>query len=339
MKHSNNNQFDDEFKRLNGIFYTITNPFKIDIFYKWLSLIPKEAKEIILEPFAGANHIVEMINEINSDFKWKCYDINPGQYNSCDEFKVEKRDTIQYFPKGFRTVITNPPYLAKNSATRRNLHFPQTKYDDIYKLSLDIMLENCDYIAAIIPESFITQNLFHDRLYAVVSLTCKMFNDTECPVCLALFVPEKSDDFQIYQQNRFIGTYLTLKENIEMSSYNKVSWKFNDKNGEIGLFAVDSKNKESIRFCLGKEIPSSAINNTSRSITRISGINTDVDLELFVDKCNEILKNYRVSTKDVFLTSFKGLRDDNQYRRRLDYKTTRNILNKAMEFFDKEDNS
>lgn len=324
-----NNAFDN--KRLHGVFYTTTNPFKVDIFYKWFKLIPEDAKHCLLEPFAGANNIVSMLYEIGFEYNWRCFDIAPPEHNNFSEFLVEQRDTLTDYPEGYNVAITNPPYLAKNSATRRGLSFPNTNHDDLYKYSLEVMLSNTDYVAAIIPESFLTQELFHERLYAVVSLTCKMFDDTECPVCLALFIPEHSNDFKIYRQDRLIGNYQALKDKIQISSYNKVNWKFNDKDGNIGLYAVDNQSEASIKFCLGTEIPQEDVKPTSRSITRISGLSDSVDLELFIKKCNEFLKEYRESTKDVFLTSFKGLRKDMQYRRRLDFKTAKNILNKVME--------
>ena len=322
-----------EQKRLNGVFYTISNPFKTEGFCRWFDLIEDKESNIFIEPFAGANNIVLMINEINSNLKWECYDINPPNYNNFDDFPVIKRDTLNDFPNKYHVAITNPPYLAKNSATRRGLSFPETIYDDLYKLSLDVMLQNVDYIAAIVPESFLTQKLFHDRLHTVISLTCKMFEDTECPVCLALFVPEKTDDFRIYRQDKFIGNYSELKNDIRLSEYSNIDWKFNDSLGTVGLYAIDNQVQASIRFCIGDNIDSDAVKYTSRSVTRISGLPDDIDLVEFVDKCNEILAEYRNHTEDVFLTSFKGLRKDNKYRRRLDFKTAKNILNKAMEFF------
>lgn len=330
------NYKEESIKKLTGAFYTTTNPFKIDIFYKWYSLIPEKDKTEILEPFAGANNIVAMIHEININAKWKCYDINPPQHNVFDDYIVEVRDTLSNFPKGYKVAITNPPYLAKNSATRSGLSFPETQHDDLYKYSLEKMLKNCDYVAAIIPESFFTQNIFHDRLYAVVSLTCKMFDDTDCPVCLALFVPNGSGDFMIYQQNRFIGNYSELKSLLIKSEYRKVNWKFNDKNGSIGLYAVDGQGEASIRFCLGESIDSDRVKTSSRAITRISGLPDDVDIEKFIEKCNDYLKDYRIKTKDVFLTSYRGLRKDNQYRRRMDFATAKEILNKTMELFEEE---
>ena len=52
-------------KKENGQFFTVTNPFFVSIFYKWFELIPEQKRETILEPFAGSNNIVKLINELS----------------------------------------------------------------------------------------------------------------------------------------------------------------------------------------------------------------------------------------------------------------------------------
>lgn len=285
-----------------------------------------------MEPFAGANNIPRMIidDDIIPNSKWSCFDLEPGE-NVCPEFEIAVMDTIKNYPKGYRVAITNPPYLSKNSATRRGLAYPDTKYDDLYKLCLDVMLKDTSYVAAIIPETFITAGLFHDRLHTVISLTCKMFSDTDCPVCLALFAPknEAPKSFEIYRMNELLGTYSDLSAG-DVQDVLGIAWKFNDPDGEIGIWCVDNTRENSIYFGDGTEIPSSDIKNTSRSITRVGGLPDGVDIDLFIKHCNRILIDYRKNTKDVFMASFKGLRIDGLYRRRLDFATARRIMNLAL---------
>ena len=330
----------DERKKLNGQFFTVTNPFISNPFYAWLESIPKEKKMEIIEPFAGSNNIVKMINDLRLfDIRWHCYDVMPPSYNAVPEVTVTKQDTIEDFPviKNVYLAITNPPYLAKNSATRSGLPFKYKEYDDVYKKCLEVMLNNCEYVAAIIPESFITANLFHSRLKTVISLTCKMFDDTDCPVCLALFSPEheidKDHGFDIYKQGDItrIGTFKELDSFCVKSDCNRKKWVFNDKNGEIGLLCCDNTKNASIKFVRGELISPDCVKVSSRAKTRISGLPKDIDLDLFIEKCNEILVSYRSNTRDVFLTSFKGLRDDRMYRRRLDFDTAKNIMGSALE--------
>lgn len=324
-------------KKENGQYFTINNPFKLEIFNKWFNLIDK--KEPILEPFAGANNIVKLINEVYPKTQFVSYDIDLSFENVYPCVKIIKRDTIKNFPKGYKTVITNPPYLAKNSATRNKLFYPNTEYDDIYKYCLEILLDNVDNVAAIIPESFITTGLFVDRLYAVSSLTTKMFNDTECPVCLAMFVKNKInfnldiDNYYLYHMDEYIGEYKNILKKINkyLSDEENVNWKFNDKNGNIGIKCVDDTKKPTIYFLDGMQIEKNRIKVSSRALTRVSGLPKNINKKQFIEKCNNIVDKYRLNTKDIFLTSFKGLRADNSYRRRLDFKTARQIMNKALE--------
>ena len=330
----------DESKKLNGQFFTVTNPFISNPFYMWFESIPNEKKRIIIEPFAGSNNIVKMINDLKlADIEWFCYDIEPPSFNAVPEFVVNQQDTIDNFPviEGAYIAITNPPYLAKNSATRSGLPFKYSEYDDLYKKCLEVMLKKCEYVAAIIPESFITAKLFHNRLKVVISLNCKMFDDTDCPVCLALFSPEQEIDkehgFEIFRQGDItrIGTFNELDSFNVKSKCNRKKWIFNDKNGEIGIMCCDNTKTASIKFVKGEDVDPDCIKVSSRAKTRISGLPKNVDLNKFIDKCNEILNEYRINTKDVFLTSFKGLRDDKMYRRRLDFDTAKNIMGYALE--------
>ena len=325
-------------KKLRGQFYTTVNPFNNDLFYKWTDIIAGFENETILEPFAGANNIVRMMDDLGYKNKWVCYDIDPGEVNNFPQYAVEKKDTLSEYPDNYRITITNPPYLAKNSATRSGLPFPETDYDDLYKLALDIMLKKTQYVAAIIPESFITQSLFHDRLFGVVSLTCKMFEETDCPVCLSLLVPTESkaklkieeDDFLVYRENVFIGNFKNIKKS-KIKANSSRDWKFNAPDGEIGLLAIDNTRSKSIKFVPGDEIDPSKIKVSSRGVTRIKGLPDDIDAGAFINEANKEINRFRESTGDLFLTAFRGLRKDGYYRRRLDFESAREILTYSME--------
>lgn len=323
-----------------GQFFTITNPFDNDLFYKYVNLIEDFSNKVILEPFCGSNNIVKMINDLGFENKWKCFDINKQEINNFPKYSIEINDSLLNYPKGYKVAITNPPYLAKNSATKNGIKY-MFKYDDLYKESLSIMLENTDFVVAIIPESFINQGLFHERLYGVSSLTVKMFEDTDCPVCLALFIPKylkeklfTNNDFMIYKNSGYLGNYNEIiKKKIFFT--NGIKFSFNSPNGKIGLIGIDSVKGIKIKFVKGEDVDSTKIKPTSRGITRINSdcIENMNENEIFelIEKCNSILELYRQSTNDVFLTSFKGLREDGYYRRRLDFKTANTILNMALQ--------
>lgn len=317
----------DKNKIINRQFFTTNNPFILKPFLDWFNKI--EDKKVILEPFAGSNNIPTMIEELADSVTWDCYDIELASVNNYPRTKIQINDSIQNFPTGYNISITNPPYLGKVSASTKHLPFPDCRYDDVYKLCLEKLLDNVNYVAAIIPETFIISKLFTERLDTVISLTCKMFDDTDCPVCLALFNKDKTEDFKIYRMDKFIGSYKELVKYIPTANMN-IRFKFNDPHGSLGIKCIDTNSGPTIRFCDGEEIDSTKIKISSRMETRVD-IPEDINLEELIVKANSILSEYRTKTEDVFLAPFKNLRKDNKYRRRLDFKTANLILNKAVE--------
>lgn len=322
-----------------GQFYTRKSPFQYERFIKWFKSIPMYPNLKLIEPFAGSNAIIKMIledfHEINPE-QWGAYDIQPEaqELNLVSNLKLTELDTLTHFPEGYDIAITNPPYLAKNSATRKGSEISFGIYQDLFELSLERMLAKCNYVAAIIPESFITRNLFQDRLEAVISLNTEMFEDTEFPVCLAMFSRDKSKNFEIWRGDKFLGTYNDLFEKVENLLVNIAPriFKFNDPNGVLGLTAIDSTIKPTIRFRPGSEILETNIKVSSRAETRISSslFQKSFTIEELIEEANSILGTYRDISHDVFLTSFKGLRSDGAYRRRLDWDTTGRILGTAI---------
>ena len=307
-------------KRRNGQYFTKGNCFKLFSFKEWFNSIPGNASMTIVEPFAGSGDIPSLMQKAGYNNKWELYDLYPQGKD------VVKNDSIAHCPKG-KCIITNPPYLAKNSATRRGLKFPETDYDDLYKLALSKILDSALYVAAIIPESFITSGMFLNRISRVISLRFKMFDDTSCPVCLALFSP--SDVFQVYYNNKLIGNMPKLKKCLPTPRMTQ-QWTFNSRKGDIGLIAIDNTRTNTIRFVRGETILGDSIKVSSRAITRILG-NGHYNLDKLITEANAILGKLRSDTQDVFLTSFKGIRKDSKYRRRLDYSLARDILDLAYE--------
>ncbi|WP_322910762.1 hypothetical protein [Mycoplasmopsis felis] len=291
-----------QLKTMYGRFFTITNPFKNNYFFKWYKSIEKYyhkpvSEMTFLEPFAGENNIIDLIQELNlsQPLNWDCFDINQPKENKVPEFDIKIQDTIKEFPKGYKVAITNPPYLAKNKAKKINIENFDNNYSDLYLNALDKMLNNCDFVACIIPESFITSGQYHERLYCVISLEMKMFSDTETPVCLALFNKEKTNDFFIVRNGIDIGYYSELKKYFSEYKTN-IDWQFNDPDGLIGLYAVDNTKEASIKFLPGNQIDKNSISHSSRSITRISFTGfklSDNELLEFIKLSNDLLNDYR----------------------------------------------
>jgi hypothetical protein len=324
-----------------GQFYTRKNPFGFPRFENWLKSIPNLDRAKFIEPFGGSNSIVQMILETFPEVQanqWSSYDIHPEaqQENLVPSVKLQRRDTISNFPEGFDICITNPPYLAKNSATRKGLKVDFGKFQDLFEVALNEMLGKSAYVAAIIPESFISRGLFTSRLEFVISLNLEMFDDTEFPVCLAVFSPEHSAGFEVWRGGSLIAELPKLDQDVrKLLKATKIEGlRFNDPNGPLGLTAIDGTKSPTIRFRLGREIESGEIKPTSRALTRISFpllSQNPESLEDLIFESNLLLNEYRELTNDVFLTSFKGLRADGHYRRRLSWQIATEILATASE--------
>lgn len=321
-------------KRQLGQYYTVANPFHHPLFYSWLDLIPEDIKSTKwLEPFCGSNNIPDLLDSLElktaDNLSWSSYDIEL-QDDCSSPIEITQQDTLASFPEGYSICITNPPYLAKNSAKRRGLSYPATEYDDLYKYCISKCLENTQYLAAIIPQSFITcrNSELKNRLYGIVTLNIQMFEDTDCPVCLALFQKDETTDFYISESSSLqIDNYSSFSQ-YKLTSTSDINLNFNSPHGKLGLKAVDNTIQASIEFCSGDAFSPNSIKNSSRSYTRIhsSAFDNIKDFDSFINDLNVYLADWRAKTNDIFLTSFKGLRRDSCYRRRLDWSTAANLI-------------
>lgn len=304
-------------KRQHGQFYTVGNPFLLAPFTNW---VERHAirDEKVLEPFAGANNLINALRETKMADTAASFDIAP--HNP----EVLYRDTLNDFPQGYKVCVTNPPWLAKNSAKRRGLDFPISPFDDLYKHSLDLCLQNCDYVAALIPATFLQSREFRNRLETVIFLhDQRMFTDTENPVCLALFGLNLTTSIEIFDDEERIGLLHELEKSLPEKT-RTIEMVFNHPNGALGFVAFDNTHAPSIRFCSGEELERYDIGFSTRMITRIHG--DFENLPTAIDILNEKLGQFRDQTGDIFLTPFKGLRKDGKYRRRMDYRLARKFI-------------
>jgi len=301
-------------KRSNGRYYTSGNPFRNEPFIDWAKIAGLPDKHI-LEPFAGSNSLINMLSDMGLCKQASSFDISPADSD------VVMRDTLEDFPQGYEICITNPPWLAKNSSTVRGLPYPKCKYDDLYKYALGKCLDNCPYVAALIPESFITANLFQDRLHTFISLTSKMFNETENPVGFALFVPDSICDVDIWSGTEWIGPLSMIRKLRPEPIKVGIAVQFNNPDGNVGLIALDNTKEASIQFCDVAELANYKVKTTGRHITKLM-----VDGQIRIREWNKIMDAFREMTHDVLMTCYKGIRKDGKYRRRCDWSLARGII-------------
>lgn len=300
-------------KRLLGQYFTRYNPFSLDPFLQWSEGVNIK-NSIILEPFAGENSLIKFLISNNLCNRYISFDIEP----KADD--VHYKDTLKDFPNNFDVCITNPPWLAKNSATKMKAPFYAGDYDDLYKYALDKCLSNCKYVAVIIPESFIRSGLFKDRLNTFVSLTSNAFEDTTHPVGLALFDENKLEDVKIYRDNEFIG-FLSEIEKSRPPLIKSKDIIFNEQKGNLGLIALDNCKEASIKFCDPKELKNYKVKKHGRHITILN-----IPFKPKIKAYNDIINEFRIKTQDVLLTSYRGIRKDGFYRRRLDWQLAKDII-------------
>lgn len=291
-------------KILLGQYYTKQNPFKGSAFDIWNNERPKDCK--ILEPFAGAGNLFSMV-----DGNWVGYDIQPNHPD------IIQQDTIKEFPTGYKVCITNPPYLAKNSLARKKgeLFF---KHEDLYLDCIELSLQNCEYVAAIIPSTFFGTKMFRDRLMCWDKMDCELFEDTFHPVGVAYFGPNNYDT-KLFVNGESVS--------ITPPPQKLVPIQFNVEDGNYVLFAIDKNTGDNIH-----------IEPVSDSFDRTKYLkNTSRNYVLFhyngslnVDKVNDTISRWRIQTKDFELTSFKSTMKSGKYRKRMSFITLKEIITKVV---------
>ncbi len=348
-----------------GWFFTKKNIFENKIFQEWFKSIPEVNKKIVLEPFAGKNTIIDMLQSLNN--------IEHNQFMSFDIFPrredVILNDTLKKFPVGYDIVVTNPPFIARNSASRREFDLMEYfdlcehEYNDLYEVCLDKILRNTKYAAVIVPESFLKSKYFKNRLHSVISLAQKkIFEQTEHPVCLALFQEKENNGiYNIYHNEILIGNnqdlqrthheFYEYQDKYQITEYgimkfdDRIGFKMflNSTDGQIGLIAIDATDAhKKIRFCSGSEILESDVGHHSRLRTRfkiekLNGDFSENEIKEIIDILNHNLKSLREKTHDIFLTSFKGMNNSMMYRRRLDFITAKKLMIMSVNhWFDKK---
>ncbi|WP_029512736.1 TRM11 family methyltransferase [Mycoplasmopsis iners] len=295
--------------------------------------INQQNRSIVYDPFAGKGDLLNvaktMLNfkeiiglDIDSNLNWNIND-------SLIKIPIVKNALI----------LTNPPYLAKQSAKRKNIdhdnYFSNSIYNYIYLISLEKMLDTGLPIVAIIPESFINSNFKNKHLlHSITIIEDDLFDDTENPVIVACFDNLNKDmsKVKIFKNDFFIGYWEQIFRN-KLVPVKNIQITFNSSEGWLGLKAIDGiKNSDLIRFDFKNNFDydwQNKIKETSRHFTLIDLEIDNENKSLFINECNRILNNLRNASFDVILTPFKGNNKSGKRRRRLDFKLARAIMEQA----------
>lgn len=303
------------------------------------------------DPFAGDGHLLDVAKKFN--FSIIGCDID----NSiCANNKWDQNDSLLNLDVHKGTfILTNPPYLAKNSAKRLGSEMvsyfsrdvlnkqADSEYkvlNDLFKIAITKGIEKYDDSIWIVPESGIQDleklPLWKKNLHSVTILENNPFDDTEHPVCIMIF-SRSNPKQEVWKNDVQLGHWTDLyqlHQDFAQNVSKHLSMNFNEKHGNLGFRAVDGTREDGtmkIKFCLADELgyPRKSIKISSRHLTYISVDLGDEELSNVISLANQLIDDYRAMTHDVFLTAFMGNNKQGARRRRLDYKLARVIFNKA----------
>lgn len=289
--------------------------------------------KIAYDPFAGGGDLLRVATEQLGFNNTIGLDID-------DTLEWTQNDSLLNIPHVDNAIIiTNPPYIAKQSASRKKIdlskYFLLSKYDDVYLIALDNMLKAQKHVVAIIPESFINSSYMQkNKIYSITVLEDNPFEDTENPVCVVCFdgIEKSFSNVKIYKNESLIGSLEDIRK-IRIEPKNNVDITFNTLEGWLGLRAVDSTDdKTIINFDYKENFKYDWENNIKVSSRHFSLININVPEKLkplFINECNLILNEIREKSFDILLTPFKGNTKKGIRRRRLDFRLARAIMELA----------
>lgn len=145
--------------------------------------IPTDA--YLIEPFVGGEDLIQLF----PNHQWETYDVDPA--TNAQHYQDTLLNPPNYQGKW---VITNPPFLAKNKASNKQI-FDIYNVDDLYKAFLVSMLE-CEGGIVIVPTNFLSDERTADvrkkffNRFEILELnvfTVPVFKTTTYSVCSFAF--------------------------------------------------------------------------------------------------------------------------------------------------------
>lgn len=203
----------------------------------------------VIDPFAGNQDLIDWSRKNNCK-KVIGFDCDKKYI---DNKNVFYNDSIN-FPKQYKFICTNPPYLHKNKADKKtkerffsDFH---SNFEDLYQVSIFSIL-NCEKGILIVPLNFLCaenskniRNLFFDK-FEIVRLNIfseQVFDDTTYNVVSFYFKSKKGD----LQKNKIFATIFPEKKQVTFTIEKKFNWQLggefidrikNTKN-DLGVFRL-----------------------------------------------------------------------------------------------------
>ena len=289
--------------------------------------------DIAYDPYAGGGDLLKVAKEKLGFANVKGLDID-------ESLNWQINDSLLAIPHVDNAIIiTNPPYIAKQSASRKKIdlskYFNLTDYDDVYLIALDRMLDAQEKVVAIIPESFINSSYRKkDLLHSITILEENPFEDTENPVCVACFdhISKNLSEVKVYKNEKYVDSLKAIND-IRIEPNYSIKITFNTLKGWLGLRAIDSTDdKTYINFNFKENFKYDWEKNIKVSSRHFSLIDLDIPKKVrseFINECNNLIKELRKKSSDILLTPFKGNTKKGVRRRRLDFRLARAIMEAA----------
>jgi hypothetical protein len=321
-----------ETKKSLGQFYTKNSKYIIGSF---LNKIPEGST--IIDPFCGE---WDLLNLFGDSFKKEAYDLAPK-----NELTIKKDTLLEEVDYNNKWVITNPPYLARNKNSEKDL-YDIYKTDDLYKIALK-KITDCLGGIIILPinffssedksirEEFISQyiieevNVFEDRVFEDTSYTvCSFFfhkkENCEQKVNFKFIPSGKEVEVDIRKEDGF-----SVCPEIEKMPLSKVKanrlLKGDNKKTSIFINCIDSRGKNDISFSIRKE--QFFGKKTDRAFATIyfdKEFSEDEEKQI-IEISNKTLNEFREKYNSLFLTNFRDYG-----RKRISFEIAYNILRNSI---------
>jgi len=307
-----------------GQFYTTNFQYILQNMY-----IPSDITKII-EPFVGNGDLLNFIPD-KSNYEIEIYDIEPKIEDTIEE------DTLLNPPDyDNKFVITNPPYLARNKNTNKEI-YDKWKCNDLYKcFILHLINSNCKGGIIIIPLNFINsirKNDFELRQkftekFHIESINIfeeQVFDDTTYAVCTLQFTPitekPKPTNIYIYPSKTKITTCFTQENNFTIGG--EIHNLPNNPDIKVERATKLTKNKDNITNIrlkciddnidkqLGLSIDKQYIDNTEKLSARsyatlvITPKLNKKEQEELTTKFNNFVRDKRKEYNSLFLTNYR----------------------------------
>lgn len=286
-----------------------------------------------LDPFAGRGDLLAALREFSIPLTG--YDVDRELVQECG---WTLNDSLLSIPAQPNTlIVTNPPYLAKHSAKRKGVaeavwHYYRD-HTDLYQEALAECLKAVRFTVAIVPETLIGSGFPLSACRHLTVILDDLFSDTEQHVVVACFDREWSGGPEVFHGPNRVSLLSDLLQH-RVHPTGRVSIRFNEVDGQIGLRAVDSQDPaKPIAFVPSDQLvyADENIKNSSRLVTRIRVKRLRKDrVQDVCDRANTLLQEARALSSDAILSPFKGSTKAGARRRRLDYDLARALLERAI---------